>query len=57
MSENYTILSAKVKRANTLAELRRLEKSCMLLYTWGQLTPCEYGRLDDMIMYRLARLD
>jgi len=56
MSENYNLLSAKVKSARTSTDLHRLEKSCTRIYNAGLLSVGEFRTLDCMIMYRLATL-
>ena len=56
MSENYTLLSAKIKAALSEKELHRLEKSCTRIYNAGLLSVSEFRTLDVMIMYRLANL-
>lgn len=54
MSEAYRELAKRIRAAGDSATLYRLEKSSSRLYTAGLLSAREFGRLDVMIMERLA---
>ena len=54
MSLEYRELAKRIRAARDSATLYRLEKSCFNIYNAGLLTPNEFGRLDVLIMERLA---
>ena len=54
MSLEYRELEKKIKAATTSEELKRLEKSIDRLFYTGFLSAKELGRLDTLIMERLA---
>lgn len=54
MSAEYLELAKRIRAAKDSATLYRLEKSCLNIYNAGLLTPREFGRLDVLIMERLA---
>lgn len=56
MSLEYNALARRVRVADSVERLQRIERSCLRLYQIGYLTPLELGRLDDMIMRRIARM-
>jgi hypothetical protein len=56
MSKEYRELEKKIKAATTSEELKRLEKSMDNLFYTGFLSAKELGRLDTLIMERLALL-
>ncbi len=56
MSEAYRELAKRIRAAGDSATLYRLENSSTRLYVAGLLTAKELGRLDVLIMERLALL-
>jgi len=56
VSLEYNALARRVRVADSVERLQRIERSCLRLYQIGYLTPLELGRLDDMIMRRIARM-
>jgi hypothetical protein len=56
MSLEYRELAKRIRAACDSATLYRIEKSCFNIYNAGLLTPREFGRLDVLIMERLALL-
>jgi hypothetical protein len=56
MSLEFNALARRVRVADSVERLQRIERSCLRLYQIGYLTPLELGRLDDMIMRRIARM-
>jgi hypothetical protein len=56
MSLEFNALARRVRAADSVERLQRIERSCLRLYQIGYLTPLELGRLDDMIMRRIARM-
>ena len=54
MSQEYRELAKRIRAAKDSATLYRLEKSSTRLYVAGLLTARELGRLDVLIMERLA---
>jgi hypothetical protein len=56
VSAEFYALSRRIRFAPDLESLRRLERSATRVYNAGCLTPSEFGRLDVLIMERLALL-
>lgn len=54
MSLEFRELAKRIRAATDKPTLRRLEISCHRIYSVGLMTPREFGRLDTMIMERLA---
>ena len=54
MSLEYRELAKRIRAAKDKPTLQRLERSCHRIYSLGLLTPCEFGRLDVLIVERLA---
>jgi hypothetical protein len=54
MSLEYRELVKRIRAARDSDTLYRLEKSCFNIYNAGLLTPREFGRLDVLIMEKLA---
>jgi hypothetical protein len=51
---NFQSFSARIKGANTVESLQKLEKSLDRLYNAGQLSVNEYKRLDTQIFEKIA---
>lgn len=56
MSAEFRTLAQRIRLASDIESLRRLERSATRVYNAGCLTPAEFGRLDVLIMERLAIL-
>lgn len=54
---NYQSALGRIKRANTKAELAKLELSFCRVYDAGQLTTSELSRLSVKIMEKQSKLD
>lgn len=55
-SEDYRLLSAKIKKAKVLKDLDRIEKTLDRVYDVGVLTHNEFKRLDAMIVIRKIKI-
>ena len=53
---NARLIAARIRAATTREELQRLEKSIDRLFYTGIISAKELGRLDTLIMERLALL-
>ena len=47
----------RIERADTVADLQRLERSLQRLYDAGILTQSEYARLDGKLFDKIARIE
>jgi hypothetical protein len=56
MSLEFRELAKRIRAATDKTTLQRLEISCHRIYSVGLMTPKEFGRLDTLIMERLALL-
>jgi len=57
MNENYKLMIERIKAANTVEVLSRLEKSCVRLYDAGIFNEKELSRLDVKIMEKIALIE
>jgi len=55
-SEDYRLLSVKIKKAKVLKDLDRIEKTLDRVYDVGVITPNEFKRLDAMIVIRKIKI-
>jgi hypothetical protein len=56
MTQEYKEIQKRIKAAKTREDLQRLEKSIDRLFYTGIISAKELGRLDTLIMERLALL-
>jgi uncharacterized protein YqgQ len=54
---NYTTFTKKIRAANTLSDIERLDTSLTRLYDAGIFTPNEFGRLDLLILVRSIEIE
>jgi hypothetical protein len=54
-TSTYHQLSDKIKNAQTIKELKRLELSAERIYNAGLINAYSYGKLDGMIFTRIAK--
>jgi len=55
-SEDYMLVSAKIKKAKVLKDLDSIEKTLCRVYDVGGITPNEFKRLDAMIVIRKIKI-
>ncbi len=53
---NYATMAARIRKAESKADLARLESSLTRLYNAGVFTPNELGRLDFLLMDTNAKM-
>jgi hypothetical protein len=56
-SSNHITLASRIKAANNLTDIKRIETSLDRLYECGVFTSSEYTRIDNKIMDRIVELD
>lgn len=53
----YRSMSARIRRAKTLYDISKIEKSLDRLYNAGILTVADFKRLDTLLMERQAIME
>jgi hypothetical protein len=54
---NYQSAIQRIRDANTVPDLQKLEKSFVRIYNAGHFTVNELKRLDTKLMEKIARVD
>lgn len=53
---NYATFTARIRKAKTIADCDKLDRSAQNLYEAGAFTVNEYGRIDGLIVDRRIAL-
>jgi hypothetical protein len=57
MSLEFKELSKRIRKATTLAEILKLERSADRLWVAGFMTASEFARIDSMLLSRKIRFE